>query len=78
MNESFLSILDMLWAECINEFTIIIFRIHKGRRVLSQEQALEIKQRVDNGEQKIIIAKDFGISRETLYQYLRKISKETG
>ena len=50
--------------------------LYKGRRpVLSQEQALDIKQRVDNGEQKTVIAKDFGISRETLYQYLRKTTK---
>lgn len=50
--------------------------LYKGRKPsLSQEQILELKQRVDSGEKKTIIAKDFSISRETLYQYLRKIPK---
>ena len=46
---------------------------YKGRKaVLSQEQANEIKVRVANGDKKSHIARDFGVSRETLYQYLRK------
>jgi DNA-binding phage protein len=39
---------------------------------LSQEQIDEIKKRVAQGDKKSHIACDFGISRETLYQYLRK------
>jgi DNA invertase Pin-like site-specific DNA recombinase len=50
--------------------------LYKGRKPsLSEEQVEELKTRVQNGEKKTIIAKDFGISRETLYQYLRKIPK---
>jgi DNA-binding phage protein len=30
-----------------------------------------LKQRVSNGEKKTQIAQDLGVSRETLYQYLR-------
>jgi len=46
---------------------------YKGRKAsLSQEQVDEIKIRVDNGDKKSHIARDFGISRETLYQYLRR------
>lgn len=48
---------------------------YKGRKaVLSQEQVDEIKKRVAQGDKKSHIAHDFGISRETLYQYLRKQS----
>lgn len=47
--------------------------VYKGRKaVLSQEQIDKIKQRVVQGDKKSQIARDFGISRETLYQYLRK------
>ncbi len=46
---------------------------YKGRRpVLSSERIDELKQRVSNGDKKSHIARDFNISRETLYQYLRK------
>lgn len=48
-------------------------RAYKGRKaVLSQEQISEIKTRVVNGDKKSQIARDFAISRETLYQYLKK------
>ncbi|WP_139595676.1 helix-turn-helix domain-containing protein, partial [Escherichia coli] len=30
-----------------------------------------LRQRVEAGEQKTKLAREFGISRETLYQYLR-------
>ena len=36
------------------------------------EKIDEIKKRVAEGDKKSHIARDFGISRETLYQYLRK------
>lgn len=46
---------------------------YKGRKaVLSKAQIEEIKTRVANGDKKSHIARDFGISRETLYQYLRR------
>lgn len=45
---------------------------YRGRkRSLSDEQVALIKQRIAAGEKKARIADDLGISRETLYQYLR-------
>lgn len=47
--------------------------VYKGRKPsLSKDQIKEIKKRVSEGDKKSHIARDFGISRETLYQYLRK------
>ena len=46
--------------------------IYKGRKkTLSPEQAQILRQRAQAGEKKSTPAKEFGISRETLYQYLR-------
>jgi len=46
---------------------------YRGRKKsLSDVQVLELKGRIAAGEQKAALARDFGISRETLYQYLRK------
>jgi len=45
---------------------------YRGRKkALSPEQAQELCQRAQAGEKKSQLAKAFGISRETLYQYLR-------
>lgn len=45
---------------------------YRGRkRALSSEQIIVLKQRVKNNEQKAKLAREFSISRETLYQYLR-------
>jgi DNA invertase Pin-like site-specific DNA recombinase len=45
---------------------------YRGRRkALSPEQADELRRRAETGEQKTGLAREFGISRETLYQYLR-------
>ena len=45
---------------------------YKGRKPsLTPEQAGELRKRVAAGEKKAGIARDFNISRETLYQYLR-------
>lgn len=53
--------------------------LYKGRKPsLSNEQVDEIKLRLDNGDKKTQIAKDFGISRETLYQYIRKMKSSVG
>jgi DNA invertase Pin-like site-specific DNA recombinase len=46
---------------------------YKGRKAaLSKDQVNQIKERVANGDKKSHIARDFNISRETLYQYLRR------
>lgn len=47
--------------------------IYRGRRkALSDQQATEVRRRVGAGEKKSALAKEFCISRETLYQYLRE------
>jgi len=46
---------------------------YRGRKkALSSERVVELRQRVAAGEQKARLAREFGISRETLYQYLRR------
>ena len=46
--------------------------LYKGRKKsLSPEKIAQLKERVKAGERKSHLAKDFGISRETLYQYLK-------
>lgn len=45
---------------------------YRGRkRSLNVEQIGEVKRRIAAGEQKARVARDMGISRETVYQYLR-------
>lgn len=45
---------------------------YRGRKpALSDAQVADLRRRVDAGERKTQIAREFGISRETLYQYLR-------
>ena len=45
---------------------------YRGRRKsLSADQANELRARAASGEQKASLARAFGISRETLYQYMR-------
>lgn len=45
---------------------------YRGRKpALSPERAVELRRRATAGEQKAALAREFGISRETLYQYLR-------
>ena len=47
--------------------------VYRGRkRVLSDEDIKIIKSKIIDGEKKAQLAREFGISRETLYQYLRK------
>ena len=47
--------------------------VYKGRKpALSEDKINEIKARVEKGDKKSHIARDFAISRETLYQYLKK------
>lgn len=46
---------------------------YRGRqKALSPEQATDLCTRAAAGEQKAQLAREFGISRETLYQYLRR------
>jgi len=41
------------------------------KRTLTDEQATDLRERVVAGEPKARLAREFGISRETVYQYLR-------
>jgi DNA invertase Pin-like site-specific DNA recombinase len=50
----------------------------KGKRIgakpkLSLEQATELRARAKAGEQKTILAKEFGLSRQAVYSYLGSI-----
>jgi DNA invertase Pin-like site-specific DNA recombinase len=46
--------------------------VYRGRKkALSAAQATEMRERARTGEAKAALAREFGISRETLYQYLR-------
>jgi DNA invertase Pin-like site-specific DNA recombinase len=45
----------------------------KGRKKsLSHAEAAEVRQRIANGRIKAQVAREFGISRQTLYQYLKE------
>jgi DNA invertase Pin-like site-specific DNA recombinase len=45
---------------------------YRGRKKsLSPAQVDELRQRVSAGEKKAILARELGLSRETIYQYLR-------
>jgi DNA invertase Pin-like site-specific DNA recombinase len=49
--------------------------VYKGRKpALTREQAMALRQRAGAGEQKAALAREFAISRETLYGYLRQES----
>jgi len=46
--------------------------VYAGRKkALSQEQVVDIRERLAGGETKAALAREYGISRETLYQHLR-------
>jgi DNA invertase Pin-like site-specific DNA recombinase len=46
---------------------------YRGRKKsLSPEKAEELRRRAAAGEKPAHLARDFGISRETVYQYLRQ------
>jgi DNA invertase Pin-like site-specific DNA recombinase len=50
---------------------------YKGRKkTLSPERAAELVQRAGSGVTKAVLARDYGISRETVYQYLRQAKLE--
>ncbi|GGL79241.1 hypothetical protein GCM10010840_16380 [Deinococcus aerolatus] len=49
--------------------------MYKGRKkTLTSAQVNDLQQRAEQGESKTSIARDFGISRETVYQYLKAAS----
>ena len=51
--------------------------VYRGRaRALAPERAEELRRRVAAGEKKSSLAREFGISRETLYQYVRRGNAE--
>jgi len=53
--------------------------VYRGRKkVLTDEQTYQLKQRVLQGENKTALAKEFAISRETLYQYLKQTEATEG
>jgi DNA invertase Pin-like site-specific DNA recombinase len=50
---------------------------YKGRkRTLTPERAAELVQRAGSGVPKAILTRDYGISREIVYQYLRQAKLE--
>ena len=49
---------------------------YRGRKkALAEEKVAELRRRTASGEKKARLAREFGISRETLYQYLRQGAK---
>ncbi|MET3135395.1 DNA invertase Pin-like site-specific DNA recombinase [Oxalobacteraceae bacterium GrIS 1.11] len=51
---------------------------YRGRKkALAADQVVELRRRVGTGEQKAALAREFGISRETLYQYLKVAAPAT-
>jgi DNA invertase Pin-like site-specific DNA recombinase len=47
--------------------------VYKGRKkALSAEQVVQLRARLSTGVSKAQVAREFHISRETLYQYLEK------
>ena len=46
--------------------------VYKGRKkTLTPERAAELVERAGSGIPKVVLARDYGISRETVYQYIR-------
>ncbi len=49
---------------------------YKGRKTLTPERAAELAQRADSSVPKAVLAREYGISREAVYQYLRHTELE--
>lgn len=48
--------------------------VYRGRKkALVDDQVVELRRRAGAGEPKATLAREFGISRETLYQYLKAV-----
>ncbi len=53
--------------------------VYRGRnKALSPAEATELRRRVESGVPKAQVARDLGISRETLYQYLKQAAATLG
>lgn len=51
---------------------------YKGRKpALTDEQAAQLRARAEAGESKAALAREFGISRETAYSYIRSRNADT-
>src|SRR5437763_538110 len=51
---------------------------YKGRKkALAEATVTQIRQRLTTGISKAQVAREFGISRETLYQYLKRVKETT-
>jgi DNA invertase Pin-like site-specific DNA recombinase len=51
---------------------------YKGRKkALAEATVTQIRQRLTTGISKAQVAREFGISRETLYQYLKRVKDTT-
>lgn len=51
--------------------------VYTGRKkALTDEQVVDIRERITAGETKSALAREYGISRETLYQHLRTQASE--
>ena len=47
--------------------------VYKGRQpALQPVQVAELRQKAQAGAKKAVLAREYGISRETVYQYLRR------
>ena len=48
---------------------------YRGRpKTLNETQAIELRRRATAGEQKAPLAREFGISRQTVYEYLHEVT----
>lgn len=52
--------------------------VYRGRKkALAADQVAELRRRAGAGEQKATLAREYGISRETLYQYIKVAAPTT-
>lgn len=51
-------------------------RLQRTEKTLIPERAAELVQRAGSGVPKAVLARDYGISRETVHQYLRQAKLE--
>jgi DNA invertase Pin-like site-specific DNA recombinase len=47
---------------------------HGRKKILTPERAAELVLRAADGVPKSVLTRDYGISRETVYQYLRQVT----
>ncbi len=53
--------------------------VYTGRKkALTEEQVIDIRDRITAGETKAALAREYGVSRETLYQHLRAGGRRGG